>query len=99
MVNKIYGMISAVLLRPKMYTLHGSFGEVTAFLEGYYSGTAINHMNDPSVTVWSEFLYFLCKKLEVTSSEVMHEFQNRYGSEAIDELEKAYDEFTVMKNE
>ncbi len=93
-MNKISGMIRSVLLRPEMYTLHGDFGEVVAFLNGYYSGAAINHMDDPAVRVWDEFLFFLRERLDDTNTEVMHELQNRYGSEALKELEKAYYTFT-----
>jgi len=92
-MSKVFGMISAVLTRPQMYTLHGTFGEVVAFLEGYYSGAAIFRMNEPAVLVWGEFSRFLSATYNFRSGFVMDEFLNKFGADALNELKEAYDKF------
>jgi hypothetical protein len=58
----------AVLRRPAMYTLNGSFAEVACFLEGYYSGMAKASFDVPPVVEWSAFLRWLAKMLGVDSA-------------------------------
>jgi hypothetical protein len=58
----------AVLLRPKMYTLGGSFEEVVAFLEGYHSGLAKGNPHACSVDQWTPFCEWLTKQLGVSDS-------------------------------
>ena len=59
-----YDFIEAVLHRPKMDTLTGSYFEVIAFLEGYYSGLvkSTNEMNESAK--WSYFKQWLTKELD-----------------------------------
>jgi hypothetical protein len=54
----------AVLLRPKMYTLDGSYGEVIAFLEGFFSGMA-KHSGGipPPAKRWFAFRDWFAKQL------------------------------------
>ena len=59
----------AVLLRPKMYTLDGTFNEVVAFLEGYYSGLAKGNPYIPSVRQWVSFHDWFTKQLGVSPHE------------------------------
>lgn len=60
----------AVLLRPKMYTLGGTFEEAIAFLEGYYSGMAKANPCAAPVAEWVSFQHWLSDKLNVPSSEI-----------------------------
>jgi hypothetical protein len=55
----------AVFLRPKMYTIGGTFEEVVAFLEGYYSGMAKANPNCPPVPIWGDFVEALRLELGV----------------------------------
>ena len=85
----------AVLLRPGMYTLNGGFGEVIAFLEGYYSGVAKGAPYAPPVTEWEAFRVLLSEQFCVDASEVFAAFQTRYGSgqTALEELAARFSRF------
>ena len=72
----------AVLLRPTMYTRGGTFAEVVAFLEGYYSGMANGDPYAPLVAEWEAFRGWLSAQLCVDTSEVFDAFQKRYGGDA-----------------
>ena len=78
----------AVLLRPMMYTLNGSFAEVIAFLEGYHSGAAKGNPYAPLVMEWEAFRGWLAAQFCVDTAEVFIAFQTRYGAEqtALEEL-------------
>ena len=60
----------AVLCRPKMYTIEGTFGEVVSFLEGYYSGMAKADAKALPVSEWEAFQQWLAGYLNVDSAEV-----------------------------
>lgn len=62
----------AVFLRPKMYTIGGTFEEVVAFLEGYYSGMAKANPYCPPVPIWGDFVESL--KLELGADYATHAF-------------------------
>ena len=55
----------AVLLRPAMYTLNGTYAEVISFLEGYYSGMARGKPDVPPAVEWSDFENWLADCLGV----------------------------------
>ena len=71
----------AVLLRPAMYTLGGTFAEVVAFLEGYYSGVANGNPYAPSAAEWEAFRVWLSAQFCVDTSEVFAALQTRCGSD------------------
>ena len=64
-------LIRAVFQRPKMYTTGGSYPEVIAFLDGYFSG-----LNSASVatSVWSELTDRITQTTGVPSTEAFREF-------------------------
>src|ERR1051326_2819062 len=68
----------AVLRRPTMYTLTGSFAEVACFLEGYYSGLAKANYDAPPVVEWSAFLRWLAKRLGVDSALALKRIHESY---------------------
>ena len=66
----------AVLLRPKMYTLGGTYEEVVAFLDGYFSGMAKANPYAPPVLQWVAFQQWLAVQLSVPSSDVFSTLKN-----------------------
>jgi len=55
--------VESVCLRPRMYTLDGTFAEVVCFLEGYHSGHLIPGKPDRSPGEhWSSFCNWLRPK-------------------------------------
>ena len=70
--------IETVLLRPNMYTINGTYGEVIAFLKGYISGIAKVDSNNDIVMEWYGFTKWLSDQLNVDSADVFSTFFNRY---------------------
>ena len=91
--NRLSDFIDAVLARPTMYTLDGSFEEVVAFLTGYFSGIALVQMNTPTVTVWRDFIVHVASTLDVCSSEALGKFRQVHESNTVDTLRKIYIEY------
>ena len=60
--------LEAVLINPAMYTMDGTFEEVVAFLEGYFSGVAKGNPYAPPVVEWSAFRTWLAEQLETEPS-------------------------------
>ena len=59
-----YDITEAVLTRPKMYTVSGTYLEVVSYLEGYYSGLAKHPLGAQHASTWSLFRQWLAVKLE-----------------------------------
>ena len=59
----------AVLRRPAMYTVNGTFAEAVSFLEGYYSGMAHGNIDAPPAIEWTDFRRWLAGRLGVDSSD------------------------------
>lgn len=68
--------LKAVFLRPKMYTLNGTYEEVIAFLVGFYSGMAKGNPNAPPIDTWITFQDWLSERLNLPKSEIFLEFRN-----------------------
>ena len=88
----------AVLLRPKMYTLEGTFEEVIAFLEGYFSGMAKVNPYAPPDLQWVSFQDWLSESIGVPSSEVFLRFRERYETSQA-ALEKMRERFSLFQQE
>ncbi|MBW3624429.1 MAG: hypothetical protein KY468_13570 [Armatimonadetes bacterium] len=80
----------SVLLRPKMYTIGGTFEEVMAFLEGFYSGLAKADPHNLSVVEWGIFkTEWLRRKLyneyglELSGSPVFDQIKNHWNDDEI----------------
>ena len=86
----------AVLLRPKIYTLGGTFEEVVAFLEGYVSGMAKADPYAPPVLQWASFQSWLSERLGVSSSEAFLRFREIHESNQAS-LEKMWEWFTQFQ--
>jgi hypothetical protein len=71
----------AVLRRPSMYTVNGTFAEVACFLEGYYSGTAKANYDVPPVVEWSAFRRWLADRFGVDSSVSFKSIQQSYNDD------------------
>ena|SRR5437868_274954 len=71
-------LTEAVLLRPAMYTMNGTYAEVIAFLEGYYSGMAHGNPNAQPAVDWSDFEAWLADRLEVDSTEAFRRIEQSY---------------------
>jgi hypothetical protein len=67
--------VEAVLLRPRMYTLGGTFEEAVAFLEGYFSGMAKGNPSAAPVLQWASFRNWLSESMGVPSSEIFSRFR------------------------
>ena len=79
-----------VLLRPKMYTINGTFVEIAAFLTGYYSGKAHSVHRLP-VVEWSIFQCWLKGKLS-------EEFKGKIGhNPAFDHMDSLYPEEVMAR--
>ena len=63
-----------------MYTLGGTFEEVIAFLEGYFSGMAKAHPEAPPVLQWASFHNWVSERLGVPSSEAFSRFRELHES-------------------
>lgn len=85
----------AVLLRPKMYTLGGTFEEAVAFLEGYFSGMAKGNPSVPPVSQWSSFRDWLSGTTGASSSEVFLKFRELHESNqaALESLLESFSRF------
>ena len=91
-----------VLRRPKMYTLHGTVGEVVAFLEGYCSGLVCVGGNGPRIVgEWYGFTEWLRAELNpVGDVPVIAAFVERYGNDAggIHHLLLYFEAYTATDN-
>lgn len=74
--------IEAVFRRPKMYTIDGSFEELIAFLEGYYSGMAKNQ-NAMPLNVWGEFQTWLSTRHNIQSSEIFKSIRDEHCDDRV----------------
>lgn len=85
----------AVFLRPGMYTLSGTYEEVIAFLEGYYSGMAKGNPYAIPVSEWASFRTWLSKKLGLPASEVFLKFRNLYedNSTSLEKMRACFSDF------
>jgi len=83
----------AVLVRPKMYTLMGTYPEVIAFLEGYYSGLAKGQSGMSEVVHWSSFRQWLAQKLEVSAENELEVLASSYEAGALTAFDCLYQEF------
>lgn len=87
--------VESVLIRPRMYTLTGSFTEAICFLEGYFSGLAKGHLSAPPVIEWSEFRSWLATRYRVSGSEIFEQMLKNTVSDRqrYEELLRLYREF------
>ena len=85
----------AVIRRPRMYTLDGTFEEVVAFLEGYYSGLAKADPRTTQVSEWYAFQQWLSKKLNISPSELWPHFRqlNEDGQMPLERLAEWFGKF------
>ena len=85
----------AVLLRPQMYTLDGTFSQALAFLEGYYSGMAKGNPYAAPVCEWESFRVWLAEQLCVVPEEAFAAFRRRNGDgqDAADKLAESLNGF------
>ena len=88
-------LIESVFARPKIYTLTGSYGEVVAFLSGYYSGVA-KEQQGVRETVWISFCIWLSKRLNVSTADEFSVLYEQYQDESLDVLARLYDEFKLL---
>lgn len=85
----------AVFSRPRMYTLGGTFEEVIAFLEGYYSGMAKGNPYAVPVLEWASFRTWLSEKMGLATSEVFARFRGLHedGPAALEEMRNCLSDF------
>jgi hypothetical protein len=94
--QKHISFLESVLLRPKMYTIRGSYEETVAFLDGYtsgfqkgyaFGGNAVKNGHevyflDVSPTrEWSEISNQLCSELDVDAVHIFERFRERFTSD------------------
>jgi hypothetical protein len=92
-----YDFINAVLGRPEMYTMTGSYPEVVAFLEGYYSGLAKSEQGLGEAAKWSSFRQWLCRKFSVSSSNEFQELFTRFEGDSLRVFDELYREFKTVQ--
>jgi hypothetical protein len=61
-------VIGAICRHPKMYLMHGTFGEALAYLDGYANGRRIG-MSGRSASVFTPFRRWLTTKLILEDTE------------------------------
>ena len=83
----------AVMLRPLMYTVTGTFGEVVSFLEGYYSGMAKGNLYALPVAEWAAFHKWLAGRIDAGGSSVFVAMHEKYGDAALKQLSEWFSEF------
>ena len=86
---------AAVIARPKMYTLNGTFGEVISFLEGYMSGIAKGNCDAPPLIEWNDFEEWLTSILGVRGRDAFQRIQDSHADncEQLKALADLYDRF------
>lgn len=81
-----------------MYTLMGSYTEVIAFLEGYYSGLAKSQVGMTEVTRWSSFRQWLAQKLDTSTPNEVKVLADRYEDRALLVFARFYEEFKTTSH-
>jgi hypothetical protein len=93
----IQDFTEAVFRRPAMYTLTGSYPEVVAFLEGYYSGLAKSPNGAVISANWSSFREWLAEELEVSPPQEFQTLHDSYQSDALEVLKQFYERFKSLQ--
>lgn len=90
---RLIDYVQCVLERPTMYTEHGTYWEVVAFLTGYHAG------HRDADTVWCAFLEVLQKAHGDGHEGVLREFRAKEKNDdaALRSLLVLYDGFRVGK--
>lgn len=90
----------SVLSRPKMYTLEGSFTEVVAFLQGYYSGLAKSPEGlDYTTKYWASFEYWLAHEVDISGKTTPYRvLLDQYQDNALEVLVQYYLRFREGDN-
>ena len=92
--NRLHSFVLAVLARPTMYTMGGSYAEVVAFLEGYFSGVAHGQSQPRETDPWTAFGIYLSPKYGNENRSVFAAFADKHGTASFDMLRDAYVEFS-----
>ena len=92
-------IVRVICKNPRMYLMHGTFGEVLAFLEGYGKGVGFEGPGS-SGSVFSPFKKWLCKRSWENSENFWRSFRDAHGDEqtAITEFAKMWSEYEVERN-
>jgi hypothetical protein len=62
--RQVRSLVEAVCVRPRMYTLGGTFEEIACFLQGFHSGSASHTPSPPpEAEAWFEFCDWLHGRL------------------------------------
>lgn len=89
-----------VLIRPKMYTMSGTLGEVVAFIKGYTGGLSKHQPDAPIVVEWVDFTDWLRRRLSVDTEDLFDVFVGRYGNNeaALKKLQEYFDEYKEVSS-
>lgn len=92
---RVYEFIEAVLTRPAMYTMGGSYEEVVAFLDGYLTAAARARPDARHVMEWTALRQFLAERLRTNDAGVFAALRARNADSqaALDDLRRLYAEF------
>ena len=88
-----FGDIVQVICKyPKMYLMHGTFGEVLAFLEGYGKGAGLD---EAAGSFFNPFHKWLCNRGWKDTKNFWRSFRDSYGDEqtAITEFARLWAEY------
>ena len=91
--SETISVVETILLRPKMYTLSGTFGEVVAFLEGYYSGMTQSSANAASAPDWEAFRAWLAERSGIEATGGFLTFQQTNAQAVVKQLSEWLAEF------
>src|SRR5215470_1904817 len=87
-------IVRIICERPKMYLMHGTFGETLAFLEGYGKGARLDR--SPG-SFFNPFQEWLCNRGWKDTENFWGSFRGTYGDEqtAITEFARLWSEYEV----
>src|SRR5262245_6539792 len=75
-------VVSKICQRPQMYTMHGTFGEALAMLDGYAIGRKLGSLGR-SGSFFSHFSEWLAIKLDIKKDggNFWKKFRDKYGDD------------------
>jgi hypothetical protein len=93
-------IVRAICLRPKMYMMHGTFGEALAMLDGYANGRRLGNKGR-SGSVFNPFRAWLAVRLDLKDGpQFWTDFRDKYGDDqtALDHLAEFWAEYEATSD-
>jgi len=91
--SAVRNLFEAVFVRPRMYTLEGTFGEALAFVSGYVSGVSKSNPSADLVVEWNAFEDWLAQRLGVEERPFEHFRASRSSDRQIEDMRRLLAQF------